>query len=392
MGALDGLKVIEVAGLGPGPFCAMVLADMGAEVLRIDRASAVDGADGDPATRQPDYLLYRGRRSVALDLKHPDGLATLLALTDGADVLIEGFRPGVAERLGFGPDVCLARNPRLVYGRMTGWGQEGANVREPGHDINYIARTGALHAIGRAGGPPALPLNLVGDFGGGGMLLAIGVLAGVLSARATGQGQTVDAAMVDGAALLMTGFFGWRDLGAWSEERGTNLLDGGAPFYDVYATSDGRYVSVGAVEPQFYAALVGVLGLDVAALPDQNDRATWPAVKAQFADIFLTRTRDQWVAAMVGQEACFAPVLSLDEARTDPVNAERGIFVDVAGVVQPAAAPRFGATPSAVPGPVAEAGQHTRAALADWGIADAEVERLIATGAARENPHVAAET
>ncbi|MCW2992848.1 MAG: carnitine dehydratase, partial [Conexibacter sp.] len=329
MGALDGLKVVEVAGLGPGPFCAMVLADMGAEVLRVDRASAVDGADGDPETRQPDYLLYRGRRSVALDLKHPDGLATLLTLVAGADVLIEGFRPGVAERLGFGPDVCLARNPRLVYGRMTGWGQEGANVREPGHDINYIARTGALDAIGRAGGPPTPPLNLVGDFGGGGMLLAIGVLAAVLSARATGAGQTVDAAMVDGAALLMTGFFGWRDLGTWSEERGTNLLDGGAPFYDVYATSDGKHVSVGAVEPQFYAALVGVLGLDVEDLPPQNDRATWPAVKARFAEVFRTRTRAEWVEAMTGQEACFAPVLSMDEARTDPVNLARGIFVEV---------------------------------------------------------------
>jgi alpha-methylacyl-CoA racemase len=273
---------------------------------------------------------------------------------------------------------------------MTGWGQEGANVREPGHDINYIARTGALDAIGRAGGPPTPPLNLVGDFGGGGMLLAIGVLAAVLSARATGAGQTVDAAMVDGAALLMTGFFGWRDLGTWSEERGTNLLDGGAPFYDVYATSDGKHVSVGAVEPQFYAALVGVLGLDVADLPDQNDRATWPAVKARFAEIFSTRTREEWVAAMVGQEACFAPVLSLDEARTDPVNVERGIFVEVDGVVQPAAAPRFGTTPSAVSGPVDEAGQHTREGLADWGIAPDEVDRLIAAGAARENPHLAA--
>ncbi|MCW3017468.1 MAG: carnitine dehydratase [Solirubrobacterales bacterium] len=389
MGALDGLKVIEIAGLGPGPFCAMVLADMGAEVLRVDRADAVDRADGTPENRQPDYLLYRGRRSVAIDLKHPDGVATLLRLVDEADVLIEGFRPGVAERLGIGPDVCLDRNPRLVYGRMTGWGQDGPNAREPGHDLNYIALTGALHSIGRAGQPPTPPLNLVGDFGGGGMLLAVGVLAGVLSARATGQGQVVDAAMVDGAALLMTGFFGWRDLGTWSDQRGTNLLDSGAPYYDVYETADGEYVTIGAVEPQFYASVLRVLGLDGEDLPEQNDREHWPQMKARFAAIFRTRTREEWVQAMAGQEACFAPVLSLDEARRHPINTERGTFVEVDGVVQPAPAPRFSGTPSDTPGPVAGAGEHTRVALADWGLAAAELDALIASGAVRENPQLA---
>lgn len=389
MGALDGLKVIEIAGLGPGPFACMALADMGAEVLRVDRASAVDGADGRPETTQPDYLLYRGRRSVALDLKHPDGVATVLRLVERADVLVEGFRPGVAERLGIGPDACHAVNPRLVYGRMTGWGQDGAMAREPGHDINYIALTGALDATGRAGQPPTPPLNLVGDFGGGGMLLAVGILAALWSARSTGAGQVVDAAMVDGAALLMTGFFGWRDLGQWSAERGTNLLDSGAPFYDAYACADGKYVTVGAVEPQFYASVLRVMGLDGEYdVASQNDVAQWPARKARFAEVFRTRTREEWVRAFTGQEACFSPVLSLDEAREHPVNVERGTFVEVDGHVQPAPAPRFSATPSATPGPVALAGQHTVEALRDWGVDAGAVDALLASGAARTNPHV----
>lgn len=389
MGALDGLKVVEIAGLGPGPFCAMALADMGAEVLRVDRASAVEHADGRPETTQPDHLLYRGRRSVAVDLKHPDGVATVLRLVADADVLIEGFRPGVAERLGIGPDDCHAVNPRLVYGRMTGWGQDGAMAREPGHDINYIALTGALDATGRAGAPPTPPLNLVGDFGGGGMLLAVGILAALWSARDGGKGQVVDAAMVDGAALLMTGFFGWRDLGEWSSERGTNLLDSGAPFYDAYACADGRYVTVGAVEPQFYASVLRVLGLEGEyAVEAQNDRAAWPATKVRFAEVFATRTREEWVQAFTGQEACFSPVLSLDEAREHPVNVDRGTFVEVDGHVQPAPAPRFSGTPSSAPGPVALAGQHTRDALQDWGLTGGEVDTLLASGAVRENPHV----
>jgi alpha-methylacyl-CoA racemase len=348
-GPLTGVRVVEIGGIGPSPFCAMLLADMGADVLRVDRAaSAVPREDYD---WPPDYLLNRGRRSVAVDLKQPRGAEVVLRLAEQADALIEGFRPGVAERLGIGPDDCRARNPRLVYGRMTGWGQTGPYAAYPGHDINYVSLTGALDAIGRAGGPPAPPLNLVGDFGGGGMLLAVGVLAALIEASRSGAGQVVDAAMVDGAALLATMFYGMRDMGQWGGGRGGNLLDGGAPFYDVYETADGRHVSVGSMEPKFFANLVAALGLELDELPAQMDPAGWPEIKRRFAAVFRTRTRAEWCARLEAAEVCFSPVLDLDEARTSAHARGRGIFVEHDGVVQPAPAPRFSATPSAIQSP-----------------------------------------
>ena len=376
-GPLAGVRVLEVAGIGPGPFCAMVLADMGADVLRIDRAGAVRG--GDPSS-PPTDVLNRGRRSVGVDLKHPDGAALVLRLVESADALVEGFRPGVAERLGIGPDECLARNSRLVYGRMTGWGQDGPYAAAAGHDINYIALSGVLHAVGREGGAPVPPLNLVGDFGGGGLLLAFGVVCGVLEARSSGRGQVVDAAMVDGAALLSTMVHGFLAAGLWEDRRGVNLLDTGAWFYDVYETADGRWVSVGSLEPQFFAELVARVGLgdDV---PAQYDRSSWPAMRERLAAAFRTRTRDEWCELLEGTDVCFAPVLSLGEAPAHPHNAHRGTFTEVAGVVQPAPAPRFSRTPGAVARPPAHAGQHTDEALADWGIGGDEVASLRASGA-----------
>jgi alpha-methylacyl-CoA racemase len=378
MGPLAGLKVIEVASVGPGPFCAMLLSDMGADVLRIDRATEV----GVPGAREnPELLFKRGRRSVAVDLKHPGGAATVLRLVEGADVLIEGFRPGVAERLGFGPEPCLERNPGIVYGRMTGWGQSGPGSRQAGHDLNYLAVTGAALAIGASDGPPIPPLNLVGDFGGGAMLLAVGILAALHERRTSGAGQVVDASMADGAAQLATMFYAMRDLGMWSDERGTNLLDGGAPFYATYETADAKYVSVCAMEPQFYAGLVEAMGLAGADLPPQNDTATWPAVKATFASVFAGRTREEWCEVMAGHDVCFTPVLSFDEARVHPENVARGRFVENDGFVQPAPAPRFDRTPSAIAGPAPLAGEHSREALVSWGMAEQEVEALLADGA-----------
>jgi alpha-methylacyl-CoA racemase len=375
-GPLAGIRIVELGSIGPGPFCAMLLADMGADVLRVDRAGAAP--DGAP---RPDAALNRGRRSVAVDLKHSDGVEVVLRLAERADALIEGYRPGVAERLGVGPDACRGRNPRLVYGRMTGWGQTGPYAAHPGHDINYIALSGALHSIGRAGGPPALPLNLVGDFGGGGMLLAVGVLAALLEARSSGSGQTVDAAMVDGSALLTTMFYGMRDTGLWNAPRGCNLLDGGAPFYDVYETSDGGYVSIGSLEPRFYANLIDALGLAGEELPEQYDTSSWPEMKAHFATIFRSRTRAEWCERLEAAEVCFAPVLDLDEARSFAHNRERGVFVEHAGSVQPAPAPRFDRTPAAIRRPAAAPGEHTRPALADWGFAATELDALAAAGA-----------
>jgi alpha-methylacyl-CoA racemase len=380
MGPLSGVRVVEIAGIGPGPFCAMLLSDMGAEVLRVDRAADVDLPG---VAESPDFLLKRGRRSVAVDLKHPEGVATVMRLVEMADALIEGFRPGVAERLGIGPEDCATVNPRLVYGRMTGWGQSGADAQEPGHDLNYVAITGALAAIGRAGQPPTPPLNLVGDFGGGGMLLAVGVLAALLEARSSGKGQVVDAAMADGAALLATMFYGMRDLGQWSDAAGTNLLDSGAPFYDVYETADGKHVSVGSIEPQFYASLLRVLELEDEAPPDQMDPSGWPAFKQRVAAVFATRTRDEWCDAMRGEGVCFAPVLDFDEARAHPANVERERFVEHAGFVQPAPAPRFDRTPGAIAAPPSLPGEHSRAALAGWGFEDAQVDALVASGAVR---------
>ena len=378
MGPLDGVKVIEIAGIGPGPFCAMMLADMGADVVRVDRAANV--TDGDPETPSFD-LLARGRRSIGVDLKHPDGAAAVLDLVTSADALIEGFRPGVAERLGIGPDECLARNGQLVYGRMTGWGQDGPLAQAAGHDINYISLAGVLEPMGRRGERPVPPLNLVGDFGGGGMLLAFGIVCAVLEAQCSGEGQVVDAAMVDGSALLATMFYGMRDMGFWKDERGTNLLDTGAWFYDVYETSDDKFVSVGSLEPQFFAELVDKAGLDATTLPPQMDRESWPALKDQMAAVFRTKTRDEWCEIMEATDVCFAPVLSLAEAPHHPHNEHRGTFTEVAGVTQPAPAPRFGRTPGSVSRPPPHAGQHTDEVLADWGMAKEKVAELRAKGA-----------
>jgi alpha-methylacyl-CoA racemase len=378
MGPLTGRRVIELAGIGPGPFTAMMLADMGADVIRIDRVTgSLQGDDGFARTD----LLNRGRRSVGVDLKNPRGRDTVLALVEQAHALIEGFRPGVAERLGLGPEVCLERNPRIVYGRMTGWGQEGPLAKSAGHDIDYIALTGALHAIGRAGGPPVPPINLIGDFGGGGMLLAFGVVCGMLSADSTGQGQVIDAAMIDGASLLMAMCYGFEARGQWHHERGSNMLDSGAPFYDVYETADGKYVAVGALEPQFYAELLQRLELDPADLPDQGDVAGWPKIREALRRAFRTRTRSEWSELLDGTDACVAPVLSMAEAAEHPHNAQRQTFVNVDGVVQPGPAPRFSHTPASLGAPPVLAAEHTREALVDWGIAADDVEDLIASGA-----------
>jgi alpha-methylacyl-CoA racemase len=378
-GPLSGLTILEIAGIGPGPFCAFMLADMGADVIRVDRAQAVRG--GDPATPPAD-VLNRGRRSIGLDLKHPDGLETLLALVEDADALFEPFRPGVAERLGFGPDVCLERNPRLVYGRMTGWGQDGPYAHTAGHDINYIALAGALWPVGRAGQGPVPPLNLVGDFGGGGMLLAYGLVCGLLEAARSGEGQVVDAAMVDGAACLMMMFHAFRAMGIWEDARGSNLLDTGAHFYDVYECSDGEYVSIGSIEPQFYGELLKHTGLGGDAdLPWQHDKSQWPAMKQRMADIFRAKTRDEWCVIMEGTDVCFAPVLSLAEAPKHPHNVHRETFVERDGVVQPAPAPRFSRTPGAIARPPAHAGQHTDEVLGEHGFDSDRLAKLRDAGA-----------
>jgi alpha-methylacyl-CoA racemase len=374
------VRIIEIAGIGPGPFAAMLLSDMGAEVLRVDRAQNVRGGSPDSP---PIDLLNRGRRSVGIDLKHPDGVETVLKLVEKADGLIEGFRPGVAERLGIGPDDCRARNPKLVYGRMTGWGQDGPYAQAAGHDINYIALAGALDGIGRRGEAPVPPLNLVGDFGGGGMFLAFGVVCALLEAARSGEGQIVDAAMVDGSATLMTMFHSMRAMGFWNEERGTNLLDTGAHFYDVYECSDGKFVSVGSIEPQFYAELMRLSGLEGQDLPHQMDRTKWPEAKARVAEVFKSKTRDEWCALMEHTDVCFAPVLSLSEAPQHPHNVHRGTFTEVAGVVQPAPAPRFSRTPGEIARPPAHAGQHTDEALADWGLGADDVAKLREAGAVK---------
>ena len=377
-GPLTGLKIIEIAGIGPGPFTAMMLADMGADVVRVDRSQSVSG--GDPAT-PPGDISNRGRRSIGVDLKNPDGVEAVLSLVERADGLIEGFRPGVMERLGLGPDEVLARNPKLVYGRMTGWGQDGPYAPTAGHDINYIALAGALDPIGRRGQAPVPPLNLVGDFGGGGMLLAFGMACGMLSAQRTGEGQVVDAAMVDGAAVLTTMFHAFRSMGIWEDERGTNLLDTGAHFYDVYETSDGKYVSIGSIEPQFYAELLRLTGLEGEELPWQHDKGQWPTMKERFAEIFKAKTRAEWCDLMEGTDVCFAPVLSLGEAPQHPHNVQRGTFLELDGVVQPAPAPRFSATPASVQRPPAHAGQHTDEVLSEWGLDNDRIATLRAAGA-----------
>jgi alpha-methylacyl-CoA racemase len=377
-GPLAGVRVVELGGVGPTPFCAMLLSDLGADVIRLDRPPGYDG--GAPIEARFN-LLNRGRRSVVADLKQPAAVEAALRLVGAADVVLEGFRPGVAEKLGLGPAPCTAVNPALVYGRMTGWGQHGPLAREPGHDVNYIALTGVLHAVGRADGPPAIPLNLAGDFGGGALYLALGVVSALLESRVSGRGQVVDAAMVDGSASLMTLFYGLFAAGYWSDERGVNRLDSGAPWYNVYETADGRWISVGANESRFWRNLLAVLGIDESELPGQHDRTGWPAMRDRFAAVFRTRTRDEWCARAAGREACLAPVLSLTEAPRHEHLCARGTFVEVGGVVQPAPAPRFSRTPGAVQRPPAEPGQHTDEALGDWGFTPAEIAALRDRGA-----------
>ena len=373
MGPLAGVKVLELEAIGPVPFCGMMLADMGADVILVDRPSAPGlGLD---LSREHDLML-RGRRSVTLDLKRSDGVTALLELAARADVLIEGFRPGVLERMGLGPDILLARNPKLVVGRMTGWGQTGPLAARAGHDIDYIALCGALHAIGHAGERPVPPLNLVGDFGGGGMLLAFGVAAGLVEARASGKGQVIDAAMTEGAALLGTMFSGMIAAGRWREARGANILDSGAPWYDTYETSDGKFVAIGAIEPKFYADLLFRLGLTYEDLPAQHDRAGWPLLRARFAAIFRNKTRDEWSRAFEGSDACFAPVLAFSEAKSHPHNAARKNSVNVVGIDQPAPAPRFSRTPGAVHGAPPRRGAMGGEALRDWGFSAAEIAAL----------------
>ncbi len=378
MGVLSGYRIIELAGIGPAPMCAMLLSDMGADVVRIDRMA--DAGLG--VQVQTKYsLLNRGRRSVALDLKRPEAADAVLRMVGKADALIEGFRPGVMERLGLGPDVCLGRNPKLVYGRMTGWGQEGPLAQAAGHDINYIALAGALYSIGRRGEAPVPPLNLVGDFGGGALYLALGVVAGILEAQKSGKGQVVDVAMVDGVASLMTAIYGMHGAGIWTNERGTNILDTGAHYYDVYETRDGKHISVGSIEAKFYEELLERSGLKNQELPRQNDRPSWPRMKERLKTLFLTRTRDEWCKIMEGTDICFAPVLSMDEAPQHPHNQIRGTFVTQDGVTQPAPAPRFSRTPSAIQSPPATPGEHTEEALSDWGFSSADLEKLRTCGA-----------
>lgn len=369
-GPLHGLKVVELAGLGAAPFCGMVLADLGATVIRVDRTEETDGL---PAPTHD--LLNRGKQSIAVDLKQPDGVRVALGLVESADVLIEGFRPGVAERIGLGPEVCLGLNPALVYGRLTGWGQDGPLAGTAGHDINYIALSGALGSIG-VPESPAVPLNLVGDFGGGGMLLALGVISATMSARTDGVGQVVEAAMVEGSALLLTAHFGYHAEGWWSEDRGTNLLDGSAPFYTTYRTSDGGHMAVGALEPQFYAALLKGLDLDPAELPDQYDRTGWNTLREVFAARFARESRDHWTARFEATDACVTPVLSLTETAQHPHVKAREGFIEVDGVRQPAIAPRFSRTIPGSPGRPSKPGADTDAVLASLGYSAGEIVKL----------------
>jgi alpha-methylacyl-CoA racemase len=373
VGPLSGIKILEFQGIGPGPFCTMMLSDMGAEVVRIDRAQHVPQEDPGPPSLD---FLARGRRSIGVDLKSPEAVEAVLRLIEKADALIEGFRPGVMERLGLGPDVCLARNPRFVYGRMTGWGQEGPLAQAAGHDINYISLAGALDPIGRHGEAPLPPLNLVGDFGGGGLILAYGIVCALVERASSGKGQVVDAAMVDGAAALMAIFHGALQSGWWNEERGTNLLDTGAHFYEVYETKDGKYVSLGAIEKQFYAELLEKTGLAGEELPRQMARSQWPAMKERFAALFKQKTRDEWCELLEGTDACFAPVLTMTECQEHPHIRARRTFVEVAGAPQPGPAPRFSRSTVAVQGPPPHPGQHTDDVLADYGFSAEEIREL----------------
>ncbi|MDX5331292.1 MAG: CoA transferase [Caulobacteraceae bacterium] len=371
-GPLSGLKVIEFAGIGPGPFCGMLLSDLGADVVRIDRKGRGRASPAD--------VTSRGRRSIGMDLKSPDAIEACLKLIESADAVFEGFRPGVMERLGLGPDAALKRNPKLVYGRMTGWGQTGPYAHAAGHDMNYIAITGALEAIGTRD-KPVPPLNLVGDFGGGALYLAFGLLAGVIHARTTGEGQVIDCAMSDGAASLMAMFYGFKASGMWGGGRRENLLDGGAHFYDTYQCKDGRWVSIGSIEPQFYALLLEKTGITDPAFQQQMNRGEWDNLRAKLAEVIATKTRDEWTEIMGGTDVCFAPVLDMDEAPLHPHNAARKTFIEVSGVVQPAPAPRFSATPGAVQGPPPAIGAHDEEALSEWGFSDQAIAALRQSGA-----------
>ena len=380
MGVLSGVKIVEFAGIGPGPFCCMLLADMGAEVIRVDRAMNVGKDPYEPRFNN----LLRGRKNVALDLKHPDGVEAALKLCDQADILIEGFRPGVMERLDLGPDVVFARNKKIVYGRMTGWGQDGPIAKTPGHDINYIALTGALYAIGSKEGGPVPPLNLVGDFGGGALYMAMGALAAYIEAQKSGTGQIVDCSMVEGAASLMSSVYGMLADGRYIEEREANRLDGGCHHYNVYATSDGEHICIGSNEPQFYAEMLKTVGLDQTKLPAQTDQDHWPEMTERLAAIFKTKTREEWTEIMEQKEICYAPVLRPSEAIKHHHNMARNTFIDVDGFAQPGPAPKFSRTESRTPMGAAYAGQHTEEALADWGFGLDEVAALTASGAAKQ--------
>ena len=378
MGPLAGYRIIEMAGIGPAPFAAMLLADMGAEVIRVDRREATDlGLPG----REPKFeVLHRGRRSLCVDVKSDAGRDVVLRLAANADALIEGFRPGVMERLGLGPDNLAEVNPKLVFGRMTGFGQDGPLAQRAGHDINYIALAGVLHGIGRRGEAPVPPLNLVGDFGGGGMFLAFGVVCALLEAHKSGKGQVVDAAMVDGAACLMALLYGMYAQGAWRDERGVNVLDTGAPWYDAYETKDGKWLAVGAIEARFYAEFIERLGLSAAGLPGQHDRSGWPELRRRFAEAIKQRSRDDWERVFAGSDACVAPVMSLGEVRHHPHNVARATFIDRDGVVQPAPAPRFSRTAAEIGAPPRPRGADSEAVLSDWGFAAAEIDDLRAAG------------
>ncbi len=382
MGPLAGVKIVELAGIGPGPMCAMLLADMGADIVRVDRTEdAKLGMGHNPKGE----LRNRSRPNIAVNLKTPEGVETVLRLIEHADGLIEGYRPGVMERLGLGPDVCLRRNPKLIFGRMTGWGQTGPLAQAAGHDINYISIVGALNAIGPKDGPPVVPLNLIGDFGGGGLYLAMGLLAGIIEARVSGKGQVIDCAMTEGAASLMTMFYGMKAMGRWNDERGTNTVDGGAHYYTVYETGDGKYISVGSGEARFYALLLEKTGLDnVQDLPHQHDTAQWPAMKERLQKIFLTKTRDEWCAIMEGSDVCFAPVLDYDESIRHPHNVAREAFVTVDGFTQPAPAPRFDRTKSEIRKPPSVAGEDTDVTLKAWGFSDSEIAALHKAGAVKQ--------
>jgi alpha-methylacyl-CoA racemase len=374
MGPLKGLKIIEMAGIGPGPFCGMVLADLGAKIIRVDRASAIGtGSKQDAANR--------GKKSIAVDLKSEEGVEVVLKLVETADAIFEGFRPGVMERLGLGPDVCSKRNERIVFGRMTGWGQEGPLANAAGHDINYISLTGALAAIGRPGSPPVPPLNLIGDFGGGGMLLALGLLAALLESKESKKGQVVDAAMTDGSALLMTMIYTMQSSGVWKTSMGSNLLDGGSHFYDTYECKDGKFISLGSIEPQFYALLCQIAELDESIFGKQMSRDSWPEQKEAIKKIILDKTRDEWCELMEGTDVCFAPVLDMSEAPKHPHNVERKTFIDLEGVTQPAPAPRFSRTEPEVVSSPSVVGEHTDEVLTSIGFSDEDINTLKTSGA-----------